>query len=121
MGVLHSMLFVADIHVASFGADQFSFGTTEPASSAIVLLIVACTSGHERDGSAVCSLSSLSSFALKGLEGSRSLPSAPCVGEAGEEGSTIPSERRYSRNGGDRGIRRALGVSERYLATVRML
>ena len=50
-GVLHSMLFVAAIHVASFGADQFSFGTIDPPSSAIVEAILAWMSGHSEDGS----------------------------------------------------------------------
>ena len=50
-GVRHSMLLVADIHVASFGADQFSLGTTEPPSSAMVLAIAVCMSGHAYEGS----------------------------------------------------------------------
>lgn len=39
-GVRHSMLFVAEIQVASLGADQLSFGTMDPSSSAIVRLTV---------------------------------------------------------------------------------
>jgi len=34
------MLFVADIQVASFGADQLSFGMTEPFNSLIMDLIL---------------------------------------------------------------------------------
>ena len=47
----HSMLFVAFIHVASFGADQFSFGSTEPPSSAIAVWIREWISGQRVEGS----------------------------------------------------------------------
>lgn len=45
-GVRHSMLFVALIHVASFGADQLSLGTTFPPNSAMVENIASWISGH---------------------------------------------------------------------------
>lgn len=45
------MLFVAFIHVASLGADQFNFGHTLPPSSAIVAIIFEWISGQRRDGS----------------------------------------------------------------------
>ena len=45
------MLFVAAIHVASLGADQLSFGYTDPFNSAIVSLIFLCMSIHAKDGS----------------------------------------------------------------------
>ena len=110
------MLFVADIHVASFGADQLSLGTTEPPSSAIVLLMAAWTSGHERDGSGVSSPCSSSSFGPESFEDSQLSESTSRDREAGEdEGRTMPSERRYSKNAGGKGMRRALGVRDRYL------
>ena len=37
--------------MASLGADQLSFGTTEPPSSAMVALILACNSVHAMEGS----------------------------------------------------------------------
>lgn len=37
--------------MASFGADQLSFGTTEPPSSAIVALILSCNSVQSAEGS----------------------------------------------------------------------
>lgn len=51
LGVRHSILFVALIHVASFGADQLSLGTTFPPSSAMVEKIASWISGHSSEGS----------------------------------------------------------------------
>jgi hypothetical protein len=45
------MLFELLIHVASFGADQLSFGTTLPPSSSIVDFTDAWMSGHSVEGS----------------------------------------------------------------------
>ena len=51
LGVRHSMLFVAAIHVASFGADQFNLGITEPLSSAMMYFIFAWMPCQAREGS----------------------------------------------------------------------
>ena len=44
------MLLVAAIHVASLGADQFSFGWTRPPSSAMVAVIVEWMSDQASQG-----------------------------------------------------------------------
>lgn len=111
------MLLVADIHVASFGADQFNLGTTEPCSSAIVLVMEAWTPGHASDGSGLSSSASVS----ESLEDVKiPLSSSISLQDEGrfELGRTMPSARRYSKNGGGSGINRALGVEERYLDAV---
>lgn len=51
LGVRHSMLFVAAIQVASFGADQFNLGITAPSSSAMVDFIFAWMSRQVMEGS----------------------------------------------------------------------
>ena len=51
LGVRHSIVLVAEIHVASLGADQFSFGHMEPPRLAIVLLIWVCRVGQFDEGS----------------------------------------------------------------------
>ena len=47
----HSREFVGLIHVASLGADQFSFGKTFPPSEEIVVVIREWVSGKRREGS----------------------------------------------------------------------
>ena len=50
-GLLHSILFVAEIQVASLGADQLSFGYTDPPSKVIVEAMAEWMSGHSEEGS----------------------------------------------------------------------
>ena len=57
--LVHSVLLVAAIHVASLGADQFSFGWMRPPSSAIVVVIVEWMSDHSSEGSGSSSSSEL--------------------------------------------------------------
>lgn len=114
-GVRHSMLLVAEIHVASLGADQLSFGTTFPPSSAMIDFTFRWISSQASDGS-ICSSSS-ESYAVDD-EADEKIPLSVSVREGSSlssEGRTMPSERRYSTKGLERGIRRAFGVIERYL------
>ena len=71
-------------------------------------------SGQSREGSGLPSSSSVSD-ALEEMKIPLS-SSMSSDGEGGvEDGSTMPSARRYARKGCERGIRRALGVVLRYL------
>jgi len=45
------LFFVIDIHVASFGADQFNFGATRPPSSVIVAAIFWWRGRKAKEGS----------------------------------------------------------------------
>jgi len=51
------LFFFMLIHVASFGADQFSFGATRPPSSTIVSLIFSWMAENASDGSGSGSVS----------------------------------------------------------------
>lgn len=84
LAVRHCVSLVADIHVASLGALQFSFGVTLPPYSVIVDLIWLWISGHSTDGSG--SSSAPSSENVSRLSSS--------VGGAASGGRTIPSARR---------------------------
>lgn len=92
LGVRHSMLFVAAIHVASLGADQFSFGVTLPPSSSMVSLIFWWTSRNWIEGSRRASSSSESSSA-ENIPLSVSVRLA-CWSESLSGGRTMPSSRR---------------------------
>ena len=60
--VRQSMLFVALIQQASFGADQFSFGITEPPRVVIVSLMRAWVEAQAWDGSGAGSSDSASDW-----------------------------------------------------------
>ena len=92
-GVRHSMLLVADIHVASFGADQLSLGTTEPPSSAMVAFTSWWTSSHCNAGSD----SSVSESASEGVEHDENMPLSVSISErnaVSSVGRIMPSARR---------------------------
>ena len=111
-GVRHSMLFVAAIQVASFGALQLSVGATLPPSSAMVRSMASWVSRQLALGSG---LSSPSSSALSAPE---NIPLSLSDQEGlspSSGGRTMPSERRYSMKAGGSGTRRAFGVMARYL------
>lgn len=100
LGVRHSMLFVALIHVASLGADQLSLGTTFPPSSAMVANIASWIPGHSREGSESSSSPLSSSDEPVGVELAEKMPLSVSVevrGSAGEGfsgGRIMPSARR---------------------------
>lgn len=101
--------------MASLGADQLSFGTTEPSNSSIVALILSCNSIHATEGSGS---SSGPSVVVEARSEEPSLSVASRNVRLSSDGRTMPSERRYSRKGRGSGITRALGVMDRYLQTV---
>src|SRR2546421_8322142 len=107
------MLFVAFIQVASFGADQFSFGATLPPNSLIVSLMVLWISRKSSAGSG-----SSSSDAKESLEKTPLSESSMVVlfGRGSSGGMIMPSARRYSRKDWLKGISRALGVIALYLS-----
>lgn len=74
------MLFVVEIHVASFGAHQLSFGTTQPPREAMAVVIVVCRAGKDWVGSG----SEEKDEEEENEEGD----------DGREGGSTMPSERR---------------------------
>ena len=93
-GVRHSILFVAEIQVASLGADQFNLGITDPPSSVIVDLIFWWISSQEREGS---ENSSSLSEEVEVEEGESSLLSISDKQDSSSwssEGRIIPSARR---------------------------
>ena len=100
--------------MASLGADQLSFGTTEPSNSSIVALILSCNAIHATEGSGS---SSGPSFVVEARSEKSSLSVASRYVRLllSSDGRTMPSERRYSRKGRESGITRALGVMGRYL------
>lgn len=76
------MLLVAFIHVASLGADQFSFGHTLPPNSAIVDVIFEWISGQRRDGSGGSSSEDESLENVEvGVEGEENIPESVSVEE----------------------------------------
>lgn len=94
------MLFVAFIHVASLGADQFNFGQTLPPSSEIVEVIFECMSGQRREGSGGSSSSLCDEKVEEGVDGEEKIPESVSVEErsgsrgVGSGGRRIPSARR---------------------------
>ena len=89
----HSMLFVAEIHVASRGADQLSFGATRPPRAAMVAVICEWRSGKARVGSAgVEEVEDVGDGGAEKIPESVSLRSGE--EEGGEGGRRMPSERR---------------------------
>lgn len=125
LGLVHLMVFwCGDIHAASFGAVQFSFGATAPPSSAIPSPIVWCSSGNLWFGGSLgasSSSSSLSSSESTSSGGGRNVDGADS--HSSSSGSTpsssarmMPSSRMYSTNSGESGIIRDLIHEARYLA-----
>ena len=93
------MLLVALIHVASFGADQLSLGTTLPPSSVMVDFIFWWISGQSVEGSVSGSESESASEAV-GVEVEENIPLSVSVKEksiselSSSGGRMMPSERR---------------------------
>ena len=95
LALRHSILFVAFIHVASLGADQFIFGNTEPPSSCMVEVTWAWSSGHAAEGSEEVSSESESEALEEEEEGGGVRGSGRETGrDRGEGGRIMPSERR---------------------------
>ena len=131
-GLVHLIVFwCGEIHVASLGDDQFSFGATAPPSSAILSLIAWCSSGNLWFGGSLGGSSSSSSSLSESESESSPLgirgwgaPEGPDCHSSSSSSSaavpsssakTMPSSRMYSMNSGDSGIIRDLIHDVRYL------
>lgn len=121
MGVVHLTVFwCADIHAASLGDDQFSFGATSPPSSLIVSLMVWCISGKRWSGGSRGELASASSSSSESTSGSSGVCREYAVDVGSQSSSSsppvdgssldrmIPSSRMYSIKSGDNLIMRDL-------------
>lgn len=129
-GEVHLTVFwCGEIHAASLGEDQFSFGATSPPSSLMVSLIFWCSSGKRwfggsRDGddswsssseSESCSGSSGRGGANAVDVGSQSSSSSSAAADGSSLESIMPSSRMYSMNSGGSLMTRERMHDVRYL------